>query len=305
MLHFTCCTICISVPVTQEHYRFPFYSNLQRRRKSVLPSTFANTWLYYLSAMNKTSSSLCVVSLYLNLTASSKVVLLVPGFGLNLIILVSLVSCLLSQRSKIRSNVAMFILGSTCCNLVNLCLWPMTIHWKHHSHWLLGSRLCEVMVSAKHLTSFAAFQYVSFITFSLYLTVVCDCRHLVNNRVFLALQLLLPLLPVGLKELTLWLLGSYVHHLDPVNLTCFSFINDEIMRVLLLVKTAVFLPLSLYFYAHILHTIIQSAKVTHRSQKANVHLAKVFSLISLIIFTAHVPGKQLLLYSFCGGFFDS
>ncbi|XP_044061250.1 uncharacterized protein LOC122880309 isoform X2 [Siniperca chuatsi] len=189
----------------------------------------------------------------------------------------------------------MFILGSTSCNLVNLSLWPMTIHWRQHGRWLLGSHLCEVMVSAKHLTSSASFHYVSFITFSIYLTVVCGCRHLVNSRVFLALQLLFPLLPVGVKKLTLWLLGSHVDHLDHVNLTCFSFINDEIMRVLLLVKTLVFLPLSLYFYAHILHTIVQSAKLMHRNQKVNVRLAKVFSLISLITFTAHVPGAVFAL----------
>lgn len=241
--------------------------------------------------MNQTSSSLCAVSVYLNLCASSKVLLLVPGFGLNIFILVSLVACLLSRRSKIRSNVAMFILGSTSCNLVNLSLWPMTIYWKQHGRWLLGSRLCEVMVSAKQLTSAASFHYVSFITFSIYLTVVCGCRHLVNSRVFLALQLLFPLLPVGLKDLTLQVLGSHVDHLDPVNLTCFSFINDEFMRVFLLVKTVVFLPLNLYFYTHVLHTIVQSAKLLHRSQRVNVQLAKVFSLISLITFTAHIPGK--------------
>ncbi|XP_023257920.1 uncharacterized protein LOC111652043 [Seriola lalandi dorsalis] len=245
--------------------------------------------------MNETSSSLCAVSLYLNLCASSKVVLLVPGFGLNIFILVSLASCLLSRQSKIRSNVAMFILGSTSCNLINLSLWPMTIHWRQHGRWLLGSLLCEVMVSAKHLTSSASFHYVSFISFSIYLTVVCGCRHLVNSRVFLALQILFPFLPVGVKELTLWLLGSRVDHLDPVNITCFSFINDEVMRVLLLVKTVVFLPLSLYFYAHILHTIVQSAKLMHRSQRVNVHLAKVFSLISLITFTAHIPGAIFAL----------
>lgn len=241
--------------------------------------------------MNDTSSTLCAVSVYLNLCASSKVLLLVPGFGLNIFILVSVVACLLSRPGKIRSNVAMFILGSTSCNLLNLSLWPMTIHWRQHGRWLLGSRLCEVMVSAKHLTSSASFHYVSFITFSIYLTVVCSCGHLVNSRAFLTLQLLFPLLPVGLKELTLWLLGSHVDHLDPVHLTCFSFINDEVMRVLLLVKTVVFLPLNLYFYAHILHTITQSAKLMHRSQKVNVHLAKMFSLISLITFTAHIPGK--------------
>ncbi|XP_059201658.1 uncharacterized protein LOC131981403 [Centropristis striata] len=245
--------------------------------------------------MNETSSSLCTIPVYLNLCASSKVLLLVPGFSLNIFILASLVSCLLSQRSKIRSNVAMFILGSTSCNLVNLSLWPMTIHWKQHGRWLLGSRLCDLMVSAKHLTSSASFHYVSFITFSIYLTVVCGCRHLVNRRAFLALQLLFPLLPVGLKELTLWLLRSHVHHLDPVNLTCFSFINDEAMRVLLMVKTVVFVPLGLYFYAHILHTIVQSARLMHRSQRGNVQLAKVFSLISLITFTAHVPGAVFAL----------
>ncbi|CAN9514856.1 unnamed protein product [Ophioblennius macclurei] len=240
--------------------------------------------------MNKTSPSLCSVPVYLNLCASSKVLLLVPGFGLNIFILASLVSCLVSKQSKIRSNVATFILGSTVCNLVNLSLWPMTIHWRQHGHWMLGSHLCEVMVTTKHLTSAASFHYVSFITFSIYLTVVCDCQHLVDSRVFLALQLLFPLLPVGLKELTLWLLGSRVDHLDPVQLTCFSFINDQVVRIFSLVKTVVFLPLSLYFYAHVLHTIVKSAKVMHRSQRVNVQLAKVFSLISLITFMAHVPG---------------
>lgn len=241
--------------------------------------------------MNETSSSLCAISVYLNLCASSKVLLLVPGFGLNIFILVSLVSCLLSRQNKIRSNVAMFILGSTSCNLVNLSLWPMAIHWGQHGRWLLGSHLCEVMVSAKHLTSSASFHYVSFITFSIYLTVVCGCRHLVNSRVFLALQLLFPLFLVGLKELILWLIAGHPDHLDPVNLTCFSYINDEVVRVLLLMRTLLFLPLSLYFYAHILHTIVQSAKLMKRSQRVNVHLAKVFSLISLITFVVHIPGK--------------
>lgn len=241
--------------------------------------------------MNETSSYLCAISVYLNLCASSKVLFLVPGFGLNIFILVSLVSCLLNRQNKIRSNVAMFILGSTSCNLVNLSLWPMAIHWRQHGRWLLGAYLCEVMVSAKHLTSSASFHYVSFITFSIYLTVVCGCRKLVNSRVFLALQLLFPLLLVGLKELILWRIGSHADHLDPVDLTCFSYINDEVMRVLLLVRTVLFLPLSFYFYAHILHTIVQSAKLMHRSQRVNVHLAKVFGLISLITFMVHLPGK--------------
>ncbi|CAB1458840.1 unnamed protein product [Pleuronectes platessa] len=251
--------------------------------------------LEYLSAMNETSSPLCTVSNYLHLCASSKVFLLVPGFGLNIFILASTVSCLLSRKRKIRTNVAMFILGSTACNLVNLSLWPMTIHWRQHGRWVLGSQLCDVMVSAKHLTSSASFLYVSFITFSVYLTVVCGLGHLVNSRVFLALQLLFPFLPVGVKDLTLGLLGIHVDHLDPVKLTCFSFINDEIMRVLLLVKTAVFLPLSIYFNAHILHTIVQSAKLMNRSQRVNVHLAKVFCLISTITFTAHAPGAVFAL----------
>nr|XP_046262218.1 uncharacterized protein LOC124068228 [Scatophagus argus] len=245
--------------------------------------------------MNETSSSLCAVSVYLNLCATSKVLLLIPGFGLNILILVSLMACLLSRQNKIRNNVAIFILGSTSCNLVNLILWPMTIHWRKHGFWLLGSRLCEVMVSAKHLTSSASFHYISFITLSIYLTVVCGCRHLANSRLFLTTQLLFPVLLVGLMELTLWLLGSRVNHLDPISLTCFSFINDKVTRVLLLVKTAVFLPLSLYFYAHILHKIVKSAKMMHRSQRVNVHLSKVFSLISFITFTSHMPGAVFAL----------
>lgn len=241
--------------------------------------------------MNETSSALCAVPVYLNLCASSKVLLLVPGFGLNIFILASLMSCLLSKRTKIRRNVVMFILGSTSCNLVNLSLWPMIIQWRQHGRWMLGSYLCEVMVSAKHLTSSASFYYVSLITFSIYLTVVCGCRHLVDSQVFLALQLLFPLLPVGLKELTLRLLGSHVDHMDLVELTCFSFINDKVVRVLFLVKTLVFLPLNLYFYAHVLLNIVQSAKMMRRSQRGNIQLAKMFSLITLITFTAHIPGK--------------
>lgn len=63
------------------------------------------------------------------------------------------------------------------------------------------------------------------------------------------------------------------------------------MRGLLLAKTAVFLPLNLYFYAHIVYTIAQSAKLLHRNQRVNARLAKMFGLISFITFTAHVPGK--------------
>lgn len=245
----------------------------------------------YLFTMNNTFASLCTIPAYLNLCASSKVLLLLPALSLNIVILVSVVACLLSRQSKMRSNVAVFILGSTVCNLVSLSLWPMTIHWKQHGRWLLGSRLCEVMVSAKHLTSSASFHYVSLITFSIYLTVVCGCRCLVDSRLFLALQLLFPFLPVVLMELILWFLDSQVDHLDHFKLTCFSFINDKVMRGLLLARTAVFLPLNLYFYVHILHTIAQSAKLLHRSQRVNGQLAKMFGLISFITFTTHVPGK--------------
>lgn len=241
--------------------------------------------------MNDTFASLCTVPAYLNLCASSKVLLLLPALSLNIVILVSVAACLLSRQSKMRSNVAVFIMGSTLCNLVSLSMWPMTIHWKQHGRWLLGSRLCEVMVSAKHLTSLASFHYVSLITFSIYLTVVCGCRRLVDSRLFLALQLLFPLLPVVLMELILWFLGGHVDHLDPFKLTCFSFINDRVMRALLLAKTAVFLPLNLYFYVHILCTIAQSAKLLHRSQRVNGQLAKMFGLISFITFATHVPGK--------------
>ncbi|KAK2849316.1 hypothetical protein Q5P01_009150 [Channa striata] len=245
--------------------------------------------------MNETSSSLCAISVYLNLCAFSKVLLLLPGFGLNIFILVSLVFCLLSRQNKIRSNVAMFILGSTSSSIINLSLWPMTIHWRLHDRWLLGSHLCEVVVRAKHLTRAAYFHYVSFIIFSIYLTVVCGCRHLVNSRLFLTLQLFLPLLLVGLMELTLWLLGSSVNHLDPVHFTCFSYINDKALRIVFLGRAVLFFPMSLYFCAHILHTIVTSARLMHRSQRNNVHLAKVFGLISLTTFVAHIPGAVFAL----------
>ncbi|XP_019901465.2 uncharacterized protein LOC109615708 [Esox lucius] len=185
--------------------------------------------------------------------------------------------------------------SSTVCNLVNLSLWPLVIHWRTHGRWALGEGLCEVMVSAKQLTSSASFHYVCFISFSIYLTVVCGCGGLVNSKVFLVLEVLFPLLPVGLKELTEWILASRVEHLDTFNHTCFSYINDKVIRVLTLVKIAVFLPLNVYFYAHVLHTIVRSALEMHRSQAVNRKLAKVFSAICLITLLAHLPGGVFTL----------
>lgn len=284
------------LPQTPEITRRFFISASDSGRVAVLPSQPTATDAAAspppppATAMNDTSTW-CAAPAYLNLCASSKVLLLLPALILNVAVLASTAACLLSRPSAMRSNVAVFILGSSSCNLVSLSLWPMTIHWKQHGRWRLGSRLCEVMVSAKHLTSSASFHYVSLITFSIYLTVVCGCRRLVDSRLFLALQLLFPLLPVALAELSLRLPGSRVDHLDPVRLTCFSFVNDKAMRGLLLAKTAVFLPLNLYFYAHVLHAITQSAKLLRRSQKVNVHLAKMFGVISFMTFVAHVPGE--------------
>ena len=240
---------------------------------------------------SSSSSALCSVSSYLCLCASSKILLLIPALGLNFFTLVSLLTCLLGRNGKIKCNVAVFIVGSTLCNLANLALWPLTIHWGAQGRWELGSGPCELMVSLKHLTSSASFHYVSFISFSIYLTVVWGWGPLVDSRRFLSLQLVFPLLPVGLKELVQWILQSRVEHLDPVNHTCFSFINDKVMRVLVLVKMVVFLPLNLYFYGHLLHTIFRSAQTMHRSQEANKRLAKVFGLIALITLLAHLPGK--------------
>lgn len=241
--------------------------------------------------MNDTSRNLCAVSVYLTLCASSKVLLLVPGLVLNMLILASVLACVLGRRGKIRGNVAMFVLGSTGCNLLSLGLWPLTIHWGQRSRWLLGASPCELMVSAKHLSSTASFYYVSLIAFSVYLTVACDCGRLASSRLFLVLQLLFPLIYVGAAKLGLWLAGSCGHHLDPVALTCFAFINDRAARVLALVNTAVLLPSNLYFYGHILYSVTRSGRLIHRSRKVNYRLATIFSLISLITLTAHVPGE--------------
>ncbi|XP_059918086.1 uncharacterized protein LOC132465466 [Gadus macrocephalus] len=245
--------------------------------------------------MNVTLPQSCTVTTYLNLCSSSKVLLLVPGFTLNIFLLVSLLSSLLAPRAKIRGNVAVFILGISSCNLLSLCLWPLILHWRMRGRWLLGPRLCEAMVSVKQMSSLASFHYASFVAFSVYLTVVCGCGRLVDSRLFLALELLSPLLPGGLKELGQWFPWSRVHHLDPVEDSCFSFLNDPAMRTFALVKTAALLPLNLYFYAHVLHTVVQSAKASNRSQRGTVTLARMFSLISLITFSAHVPGAAFSL----------
>lgn len=242
--------------------------------------------------MNDTSHSLCGVSAYLTLCASSKVLLLVPGLVLNMLILASVLACVFSRRGKIRGNVAMFVLGSTGCNLLSLGLWPLIIHWGQRGRWLLGAGPCELMVGAKHLSGTASFYYVSLIAFSVYLTVACDCGRLVSSRVFLVLQLLFPLIHIGAAKLGLWLAGSYAHHLEPMALTCFSFMNDRAARVLALVNTAVLLPSNLYFYGHILYIVTRSGRLIHKSRKVNCRLATIFSLISLIMLTAHVPGEE-------------
>lgn len=244
--------------------------------------------------MNRTVPSHCGVVTYLNLCASSKIVLLVPGLTLNVFVLTSLLSCILSRRrSQIRNNVAVFVLGSTVCNLVNLVLWPLTIHWKSRGRWVFGSGLCELMVSTKHVTHSASYHYVFFISLSIYLTVVGGCSRLVNSKLFLAQELLFPFLPVLLKEICQWAMVGRVRHLDTVNHTCFAYINDLAMRILMLVKLVALLPLNLYIYAHILVTIFRSAKQMHRSQAVNMKLAKMFSIISLITLLAHIPGKSL------------
>ncbi|KAL7863764.1 hypothetical protein SRHO_G00127480 [Serrasalmus rhombeus] len=241
------------------------------------------------------NNSSCGISSYLNLCASSKTVLLAPGLVLNLFVLVSLTSSLCGRRSQIKRNVAAFIMGSTLCNLVNLAFWPFTIHWKAHGRWLLGEGLCEAMVKTKQFSGSASFHYVSFISFSVYLTVVCGQGRLVDSGAFLVLQLLLPFVPVLIKEICQWAIEGHVEHLDRNELTCFSYINDRAMMILLLLKLVVFIPLNLYFYIHILFTIFRSAKQMHRSQADNKKLAKIFSVISLITLTAHIPGGVLSL----------
>ncbi|KAJ8254922.1 hypothetical protein GJAV_G00198880 [Gymnothorax javanicus] len=242
--------------------------------------------------MNQTSTC---VGVYLNLCASSKVILLVPGLLLNVFVLISLALCVLCRKTKIRRNVAMFILSSTACNIINMTLWPLIIHWRDQGRWVLGRTLCEIMVNLKQTASSASFHYTSFISFSIYLTIVCGWSRVVDHKAFLAFQLLFPLVPVLIKGLSQYLLSTGVNHLDQVNQTCFSYINDTAMRILILVKIVAFVPLNLYFYAHILHTTFRSAKQMNRSQAANRRLAKTFGVISLITVMAHIPGGAFSL----------
>ena len=273
-------------------------STLRPFTVSLKPETSAR-WHQLPAARAMNHSCACCIAVYLQLCATSKVLLLVPGLVLNVLVLVSLTSCILRRKTKIKRNVATFILSSTTSNIINMTLWPMIINWRGRGQWVLGQTLCEIMVKVKHLTSSASFHYTSFISFSIYLTIVCGWSRVVDHKVFLALQSLFPFVPVLIMGLTQHLLGNGVDHLDEVNQTCFSYINDRAMRILILVQIVAFVPLNLYFYAHILHRTFRSAKQMNRSQTSNKRLAKTFGVISLITVMAHIPGKNFSIYTVC------
>ncbi|KAK1167557.1 hypothetical protein AOXY_G12352 [Acipenser oxyrinchus oxyrinchus] len=196
--------------------------------------------------------------------------------------------CLQGKEKKIKNNIVGFILGSTICNIVNMSLWPLMIDWHSHRMWRLGLTFCEIMVNIKQITSTLSFCYVSFISFSIYTVIVCGWK-IVNHKLFLAFELLSPLLPVFIEELSEHLLGMKNGHYDSVDHTCFTNLNDKTMKIRMLMKISVFLPLTMYFYIHILHTVFKSARRTHRNQDTNIRLTKTFSAIFLITLAVHTP----------------
>lgn len=168
------------------------------------------------------SSTLCTV--YLNLFASSKVLLLVTGDGLNIFILVSAVACLFSWRSQIRSNVTVIILGSTGGNLVNLSMWqwPFTGGIRATGCWAFAYAKywwAPKFWQASLLSSMSSHYFLYLPDSGAQLQTSGKQHH------FPASAILFPRLTIGLKKLILWLQGGRVDHLDLASLTCFFFIE--------------------------------------------------------------------------------
>lgn len=247
--------------------------------------------------MDQNSTYYCNINIYFDFSTSLRCILLLPGLCLNMVIFTSVMMCLQGKEKKIKKNIVGFILGITICNIVNMSLWPLMIDWHSHRMWRLGLTFCEIMVNIKQITSTLSFCYVSFISFSIYTDIVCGWK-IVNHKLFLAFELLSPLLPVFIEELSEHLLGMKNGHYDSVNHTCFTNLNDKTMKIRMLMKISVFLPLTMYFYIHILHTVFKSARRTHRNQDTNIRLTKIFSAIFLITLAVHTPGKTINILFF-------
>lgn len=213
-----------------------------------------------------------------------------PGLTINFLILISVFMCLNSKKNCIKNSIVAYVVGSTAFNIVNLLSWPLMIDWRIYHKWRFSSPICELMVYVKQTASTISFYYVSCISFSIYIAIVFGYK-IDERRLFTLFQLFFPCFVLMSEELIEHLLGWKDSHYDLVYETCFTLINDQTMKIRMLCKILIGLPLTAYFYLHILLTIFRSAQIMKRSQDTNKKLAKMFSSICLITFIAHIPGK--------------
>ncbi|KAM4696089.1 uncharacterized protein WCC33_014820 [Rhinophrynus dorsalis] len=239
-------------------------------------------------------TTFCDVDIYFQFCASVRSVLIMPGLIINFLILISVIMCVNSKKNCIKSSIVAYVVGSTAFNIVNLLSWPLMIDWRIYQKWRFSSPVCELMVYVKQTASTISFYYVSCISFSIYIAIVFGYK-IVDHKLFTVFQLFFPCFVLITEEVIEHLKGWKDSHYDTVYETCFTIINDQAMKVRMLFKILLGLPLTAYFYLHIILTIFRSAQTMRRSQATNKKLAKMFSSICLITFLAHVPGGILPL----------
>ncbi|OCT67471.1 hypothetical protein XELAEV_18038768mg [Xenopus laevis] len=248
-------------------------------------------------------TAFCDVDIYFQFCAFVRSVLIFPGLVVNSLILMSVIMCLNSKKNRIKSSIVAYVVGSTAFNIANLLSWPLMIDWRIYQKWRFSSPVCELMVYVKQIASTVSFYYVSCISFSIYIAIVFG-HKIVDHKLFTIFQLFFPCLVLMTEEMIEHILGWKFSHYDNVYETCFTIINDQTMKIRMLFKILLGLPLTAYFYLHILLTIFRSAQVMKRSQATNRKLAKTFSFICLITFIAHIPDKNICLETATEFLFD-
>ncbi|XP_068104019.1 type-1 angiotensin II receptor-like [Hyperolius riggenbachi] len=244
--------------------------------------------------MYQNDTDYCNVRIYFQFCASVRSILIMPGLMINFLILIAVFMCLQSKKNLIKNSIVAYVVGSTVFNIVNLLSWPLMIDWRIYHKWRFSSPMCELMVYVKQTASTVSFYYVSCISFSIYIAIVFGFK-VDERRLFTVFQLFFPCFVLMSEELIEHMLGLKDSHYDLIYETCFTIINDQTMKIRMLCKILLGLPLTAYFYLHILLTIFRSARIMQRSQAANKKLAKMFSSICLITFLAHIPGGILPL----------
>ncbi|KAM9324049.1 uncharacterized protein PAF06_000039 [Gastrophryne carolinensis] len=244
--------------------------------------------------MNLNNTDYCNVQIYFQFCAFFRSIFLIPGLTLNIFILLAVLICLLSKKKNIKNSIIAYVVGSTVFNIVNLLSWPLMIDWRIYNHWRFTAPFCELMVYIKQTASTLSFYYVFCISFSIYLTIVFGYK-VDEHRLFTIFQFLFPCFVLMTEEIIEHLFGWKDPHYDTVYKTCFTIINDKTIKIRMLCKILIGLPLTTYFYFHILLIIFRSAQLMQRSQDTNKKLAKMFSFICIITFIANIPGGILPL----------